>query len=440
MNLSLHDPQFITADFPTTLTMTLSYGHSTALEISPCGHYIASGLLDGTLLIVDTWSNNITCLLRKHTMPIIGVKWIYSEDAVGNVVVGIVTWSRDWKVCILGLHDKKFIDVWENTFTGGIWNVDIVHTGIFVNDKWEGWELVVCRVNNGVCFVKNGDILECGRNGTEDDSHGSPICCVNFYGCKYVVCGTGRGWVEIVDAVSRKLVRSEKLCNGNVKGIQIVEEMTFDSDTADKYAHNNVPVSRLIINASDRILRQYDISDWYNMPIEDWKFEIEQKYQDVVNRIQWNTVKFSPSGEYVCASTQGGSGAAHDVYIWETSMGSLVQILEGSHEELIDVDWGTRSVNGNVCCIAANGMDSGTVYMWGVRPSQKWSALAPDFEEIEQNIEYVEHEDEFDINVVEEHVENVENDDDFNVDVVGLDDRDARGFKFIKGCIIDTVL
>ena len=30
--------------------------------------------------------------------------------------------------------------------------------------------------------------------------------------------------------------------------------------------------------------------------------------------------------------------AAHEIYIWERAMGSLINILEGPKEELIDVD------------------------------------------------------------------------------------------------------
>ncbi|ODQ49332.1 hypothetical protein PICMEDRAFT_57382 [Pichia membranifaciens NRRL Y-2026] len=412
MNLSLHDPQFIAADYPTTLNMTLSYGHCTALQISPCGHYIASGLLNGAILIIDTWSNNVTCIMRKHTMPVVGIRWIYhenektpsdddynkttdcsndddDEDDTSNIVVGIVSWSRDWKV--FGHEDNE-----------------------------EATE----------------DLDEDLTSVSSEDKEGYPLCCCTFFGGKYVISGTSKGWLQIIDVERRCLVKHIKVCSGNIKGISIMERGFYEGLTL-KFGNNIVPISRMIVNSSDRILRQYDI-------INDWKFDIEQKYQDVVNRIQWNTVKFSPTAEYVCASTQGGSGAAHDVYVWETSMGSLVQILEGAHEELIDVDWGMRSTNGNVCCVSANGMDSGTIFVWGVRASQKWSALAPDFEEIEQNIEYVEKEDEFDMvgaggNILEEGVEN-DKFERYKVDVVSKEETDARGFKFIRGCLIDTVL
>lgn len=47
-------------------------------------------------------------------------------------------------------------------------------------------------------------------------------------------------------------------------------------------------------------------------------------------------------------------------------------------------------------------MDSGRVYFWSILTPQRWSALAPDFVEVEENQEYIEREDEFDIHPIEE--------------------------------------
>ncbi|KAI7253731.1 hypothetical protein KC335_g14881 [Hortaea werneckii] len=111
----------------------------------------------------------------------------------------------------------------------------------------------------------------------------------------------------------------------------------------------------------------------------------------------------------------------HDIYIWERTHGSLVKILEGPREELGAVEWHpTRPV------VAATGVESGRIYFWGVQAPQRWSALAPDFAEVEENVEYVEKEDEFDIHPEEEvRKRQLENEDE-EVDVLTVDDEQLQ--------------
>lgn len=123
------------------------------------------------------------------------------------------------------------------------------------------------------------------------------------------------------------------------------------------------------------------------------KIQVEHKFQDVVNRLSWNHVAFSSTGEFVTASTFMNP----DIYVWERSHGSLVKILEGPREELGVVEWHpTRPL------VVACGLESGCIYTWSIVTPQKWSALAPDFGEVEENVEYIEREDEFDVHPAEE--------------------------------------
>lgn len=87
----------------------------------------------------------------------------------------------------------------------------------------------------------------------------------------------------------------------------------------------------------------------------------------------------------------------HDIYVWERSHGSLVKILEGPKEELGVVEWHPSRP-----MVAACGLESGCIYTWSIVSPQKWSALAPDFAEVEENVAYVEREDEYDIHPAEE--------------------------------------
>lgn len=71
--------------------------------------------------------------------------------------------------------------------------------------------------------------------------------------------------------------------------------------------------------------------------------------------------------------------------------------------------------------VAAVGVESGRIYLWSVNTPQRWSALAPDFVEVEENVEYIEREDEFDIHPIEEiHKRRLDLEDE-DVDVLTVD-------------------
>ena len=107
----------------------------------------------------------------------------------------------------------------------------------------------------------------------------------------------------------------------------------------------------------------------------------------------------------------------HDIYIWERGHGSLVKILEGPKEELGAVEWHPQRP-----FVAATGVESGRIYLWGINTPQRWSALAPDFVEVEENVEYIEREDEFDIHPIEELHRRRLDEEDEEVDVLTVDE------------------
>lgn len=194
----------------------------------------------------------------------------------------------------------------------------------------------------------------------------------------HILAGTNKGWMNIIDVATRKTIYSTKLC----VGVVIYFRLTTSG-------------SHMVVNAQDRIIRTIQLPNLSleNLDPDQIHIEVEHKFQDVVNRLSWNHVAFSATGEYVMASTYNN----HDIYIWERNMGSLVKILEGPKEEHGIVEW-----HPNRPLIAACGLESGKIHLWSIISPQRWSALAPDFAEVEENVEYMEHEDEFDIHPQEE--------------------------------------
>ena len=109
-----------------------------------------------------------------------------------------------------------------------------------------------------------------------------------------------------------------------------------------------------------------------------------------MNRTLWKVCTFSGDGEYICA----GSAKQHQIYIWERTTlqqsAGFVKILEGKKgEQLLDLVW--HPVRPIICSVS-----SGVISIWSKNQVENWSAFAPDFTELDENVQYSEHESEFD--------------------------------------------
>lgn len=228
----------------------------------------------------------------------------------------------------------------------------------------------------------------------------------------HILAGTNKGRFNIIDANSREIIWSEKICSSVVTTLRLTGSGR-----------------ELLVNSQDRIIRTFHLP---NLAAEDLdpdtiQMPLEHKFQDVVNRLSWNHVTFSATGEYVAASTYNN----HELYIWERNHGSLVRMLEGPKEEQGVIEWHPHRA-----VLAACGLETGRIYIWSVTTPQRWSALAPDFVEVEENVEYIEKEDEFDIHPQEEINKRRLDQEDEDIDVLTLDpskgydeDIDGAGFR-----------
>lgn len=414
MNLSLQDPFTVAKEYPDTLVQTLQYGHSVTIQFNRKGDYLASGLSDGTIAIYDLVSNGPIAILScgGHTRPITSLEW----SKCGQYLLSS---SQDW-CCIVWDLSKANVDTFEDNpailhkvrFDSPIWQAlfhphdhYVFTASIFDDDP------VYVDLSSGEAEITKLQTEPVAKGDDDEDDpkkldskHRTLVTSFTPLG-DYVITGTSKGWLNIISTSTFQTVHLVKITNSNIKTLEISPNGR-----------------KLAVNSSDRIIRQINLPDMLNNRDPDqWEFEIEHRYQDVVNRLQWNSVAFNHNSEFLVASTFGQS--SQDLYVWETSMGSLIRILEGSHEELIDVKW-----NYIKCMIGSTGLDSGAVYLWLVQFPLKWSALAPDFVEIEENEEYEEKEDEFDIIDETDLLKKRMEEEDTQVDVSTKEATDARGF------------
>lgn len=220
----------------------------------------------------------------------------------------------------------------------------------------------------------------------------------------HLLAGTSKGRLNIIDAKTREIIYTEKIAGGIIATLRLTESG-----------------KDMLINAHDRIIRTFHLPDLSspNLDPDTIQVPLEHKFQDVVNRLSWNHVAFSSTGEYVAASTYNN----HELYIWERGHGSLVRMLEGPKEEQGVVEWHPHKA-----ILAACGMETGSISIWSVTSPQRWSALAPDFVEVEENVEYIEKEDEFDIHPHEEIQKRRLDQEDEEVDVLTLTNGSGMGY------------
>lgn len=142
----------------------------------------------------------------------------------------------------------------------------------------------------------------------------------------------------------------------------------------------------VVVNSADGALRLFSTQDCWENPsaVEKPTFV----FQDVVSKVKFASCDLSGDGEYIVGGANGDDNK-YELYIWNTSTGALMDKLTGASVQLYSVAWHpTRS-------FLAVATSDGLVDIWG--PRINWTAFAPDFQALPKNVEYVEREDEFDV-------------------------------------------
>ncbi|KAN0066185.1 chromatin binding protein [Thecaphora frezii] len=238
-----------------------------------------------------------------------------------------------------------------------------------------------------------------------------------------IFAGTSKGAILIFDAATAELLAEHKVL-GTTSGVR---ELAFDRSGRHLVVNTNDRAVRILnvvtsVRSREEASRDATATDTsavgavVAVAAKRRKVETElvmlHKYQDLVNRTPWNGIGFSGDSDYVV----GGAAhkAAHNVYIWDRSAGTLVKILEGPKDSLIDVDWHPERP------MLASVSNTGSIYIWFTATEEIWSAYAPGFEELEENVEYAEREDEFDLEDEEEVTRRKQDEEEALVNILSL--------------------
>ncbi|KAI5802810.1 WD40-repeat-containing domain protein [Pyronema domesticum] len=374
MNLSLLDPFSLAQDYPETLTSELRSGHSTCIRFNRKGDLLASGRIDGAIVLFDVETNSLARILRGHVRQVQYFSW-------SNCGRYLLSASQDFRVIRWDLTKTGEEAMRAVRFVAPVYCAEFHPTNVdmFVAALYEDTPYLVdiSSIKTLKLALPSGplrrDPAAAEKHAASDSRHQTTACVFSSTG-EYILSGNSKGWLNIISTETQKTVHSHSFTNSCITYIRLTNSGR-----------------NMVLNSADRIIRSVVLPE--KILPDEIELEVEHKFQDVVNRLFWNHVMFSGNGEYVAASTYHN----HDIYIWERSLGSLIKILEGPKEELGVCEWHPSRP-----LVAAVGLESGKIYIWATTNPQRWSALAPDFAEVEENVEYEEKEDEFDIQPVED--------------------------------------
>jgi WD40 repeat protein len=148
----------------------------------------------------------------------------------------------------------------------------------------------------------------------------------------------------------------------------------------------NRKANTVILNCGDGAIRLYSTKDCWTTPENMGKPALV--FQDLASKPKFISCDFSHNDKYILAGSNGDDNT-YFLCIWSVETGELVDKLAGAPMMINSVAWHpARSL------IAVASSD-GLVDLWG--PRVNWTAFAPSFQALTENIEYVECEDEFDI-------------------------------------------
>ncbi|KAM7450910.1 Retinoblastoma-binding protein 5 [Porites harrisoni] len=328
------------------------------------GSLLAVGCNDGRIVIWDFLTRGIAKIISAHVHPVTSLSWSRNGRK-------LLSGSNDWNVSVWdvlsGECDQKY------RFQSHVTKVQF-HPR---NNK----VILVCPGKHAPVLVKLDGQHHSLPNGGESEQN--IVASFDRKG-EYIYTGNSKGKVLVIDAETHQVVTEFRIQTGT------------SANTAVKAIEFARRGSAFLINSQDRIIRVFDsqivLSCQGTVGAEP---EPIQKLQDLVNRTLWKKCCFSGDGEYICA----GSSRTHALYIWEKGVGNLVKILHGTKGELLlDVVW--HPIRPIIASIS-----SGVVSIWAQNHVENWSAFAPDFKELDENVEYEEKENEFDIEDEDEEAE-----------------------------------
>jgi COMPASS component SWD1 len=372
-------------------------GHSSFIRFSNRGDFLASGRTDGKIIIFDWETYGIARKLRGHSGQVTSMSWSKDDRY-------LLSTSIEWTTILWDLQTSEPIR--KIRFNGPCLQAAL--------DPLNPFRFVVGLLNQDAILVDiteeeaktttlSSIPIQSDTNATNKKGKTLPstttLAFIPTGG--FFLTGTNTGWLNVHSADTGDMLASVQLTNAMLKMLRLTSSG-----------------KHMIVMAEEKVIRQYEMPDFSAKDFEFQTFHLEPEgtILDAVNKTQpYNHATCSNTGEYVITTEKNSKSTS--VYARGANGLTLLSLLDPP-EQINFLEWHPHRA-----CVCAIAVSDGRIYVYSYLTPQKWSALAPDFVEVEENIEYTEEEDEFDIPPPEElHQRRLDLEDE-DVDVLTFDDK-----------------
>lgn len=341
------------------------------------GSLLAVGCNDGRIVIWDFLTRGIAKYISAHmNHPICSINWSRNGHK-------LITASLDNTVAIWHVLSAQCLMRWK--LPSPVLKAQFNPR----NDKF----VLVCLVKHPPLLVEvdyeRSTITHRVLPSDKEDNDVNIVAAFDRRG-QHLYTGNTKGRLAIIKCPKTLVTNNKPDHQQGNEELQIISSFRIQATGSNPAAIKEIEFSArdkkyFLVNSSDKTIRLFDCSSALKAGIGGTCDEV-RKLQDLVNKTMWRRCCFSGNASSVC----GGSARQHALYIWDTETGVIKKVLIGTKGELLlDIQWHPmRPVLASI--------SSGLISIWTRPQIENWSAFAPDFRELEENIEYDERESEFD--------------------------------------------
>ncbi|KAF9521669.1 WD40-repeat-containing domain protein [Crepidotus variabilis] len=408
MNESLINP-FFSISHPTTIQTSLFAGASLA-KFDPFGRFVAAARPTGAVEIWDLETRAPIRSFEGHVRGITSIDWSRNSRY-------ILSSSKDWNVVVWDLSTtsdppQRYASIrFDNPVVSACFHPKnsrilavVLSTGeAYVCDLRKNHrsrvELIETLLDEHAGNANGEGPTEDGGEDEETQVIRSPMKIARFDPSgRNIFAGTASGNILVFNVRTKIMVARHRIAGaGSIKGLDFAKsgrrlvtnstDRTLRQFTLPTYKSPSAQYSPPSVPSSPSVLIQPSVPPF---PFLDTDLEPTHRLSDPINKYSWNAVTLSPSGEYLAG---GAADQANlKVYVWDLeSDGRLGGVLEGGREVGVDVNW--HPTKSTLLAVTK----SGNILIWHSPHPERWGAFAGGFEEVDENVEYEEREDEFDI-------------------------------------------